>query len=193
MKALVLGAGLQGGAAAFDLLRNPAVERVGLADLSGTRLDQARARLGDRRVTTHELDCSDFERATELMAEYDVCLSAVNYWYNYDLTRAAIAAGTHFCDLGGNNEVVAQQLTLDAQAFAAGITVVPDCGRLRAWRTSWRRTACAGSTRSPRYGFASGVCRSTRSHRSTTSWSSPSRVSSTSTSSAASSSATGSS
>jgi len=128
MKALVLGAGLQGGAAAFDLLRNPDVERVGLADLSGARLDQARVRLGDRRVTTHELDCSDFERATELMAEYDACLSAVNYWYNYDLTRAAIAAGTHFCDLGGNNEVVAQQLSLDAQAFAAGITVVPDCG-----------------------------------------------------------------
>jgi lysine 6-dehydrogenase len=128
MKALVLGAGLQGGAAAFDLLRNPDVERVGLADLSGERLDQARARLGDRRVTPHEVDISDLERATELMAEYDVCLSAVNYWFNYDLTRAAIQAGTHFCDLGGNNEVVAQQLALDSQAFAAGITVVPDCG-----------------------------------------------------------------
>ena len=33
MRMLVLGAGLQGSACAFDLLRNPDVERVALADL----------------------------------------------------------------------------------------------------------------------------------------------------------------
>jgi lysine 6-dehydrogenase len=128
MKLLVLGAGLQGGAAAFDLLRNPNVERLGLADQSAERLEQARLRLGDRRLTAHELDVSDVERVTELMGEYDACLSAVNYWFNLDLTRAAIEAGTHFCDLGGNNDVVNEQLALDEQAFAAGVTVVPDCG-----------------------------------------------------------------
>jgi hypothetical protein len=194
MKALVLGAGLQGGAAAFDLLRNPDVERVGLADLSGARLDQARVRLGDRRVATHELDCSDFERATELMAEYDACLSAVNYWYNYDLTRAAIAAGTHFCDLGGNNEVVAQQLALDAQAFAAGITVVPDCG-LGARDGEHPGGARHAPARRDHVGANSRrrFCRSIRSRRSTTSWCSRSRASSTNTSSAASSFATASS
>src|SRR5262249_1775309 len=83
---------------------------------------------GDRRLETHELDVSDTERATELMADYDACLSAVNYWFNLDLTRAAIEARTHFCDLGGNNTIVNEQLKLDAAAFAAGITVVPDCG-----------------------------------------------------------------
>jgi len=128
MKLLVLGAGLQGGAAAFDLLRNPDVERVGLADIDSERLEQASSRLADRRLETHEIDAGDTEQVTELMGRYDACLSAVNYWYNLELTRAAIEAGTHFCDLGGNNDVVRAQLELDSRAFDAGITVVPDCG-----------------------------------------------------------------
>ncbi len=128
MKLLVLGAGLQGTAAAFDMLRNPDVESVGIADVDGDRLESARLRLGDRRLTAHELDAADTERATELMSDYDGCLSAVPYFHNLELTRAAIAARTHFCDLGGNNDVVNEQLKLDGAAFGAGITVIPDCG-----------------------------------------------------------------
>jgi lysine 6-dehydrogenase len=128
MKLLVLGAGLQGTAAAFDLLQNRDVERVGLADVSNDRLETAHGRLDDRRVSTHDVDVSDTERVAEIMSEYDACLSAVNYWFNVDLTRAAIEARTHFCDLGGNNTVVGEQLKMDSAAFAAGITVVPDCG-----------------------------------------------------------------
>lgn len=128
MKLLVLGAGLQGTAAVFDLLRSRDVARVGLADVSDQRLQAARERFADRRLATHEVDAGDSERVIEVMAEYDACLSAVNYWYNVELTRAAIEARTHFCDLGGNNTVVGEQLKLDSAAFAAGITVVPDCG-----------------------------------------------------------------
>lgn len=128
MKLLVLGAGLQGTAAAFDMLRDPKIECVGLADADGDRLEQARLRLGDRRLTVKEIDVGDTERVTELMGEYDGCLSAVPYFFNLELTRAAIAARTHFCDLGGNNDAVNEQLKLDSAAFAAGITVIPDCG-----------------------------------------------------------------
>ena len=38
MRMLVLGAGLQGSACAFDLLQNPEVTEVRLADLNVTRL-----------------------------------------------------------------------------------------------------------------------------------------------------------
>jgi lysine 6-dehydrogenase len=34
----------------------------------------------------------------------------------------------HFCDLGGNTEIVFQQKALAPRAAARGITVVPDCG-----------------------------------------------------------------
>jgi lysine 6-dehydrogenase len=36
--------------------------------------------------------------------------------------------GTNFCDLGGNNSVVEDQLALDEKAKNAGINIVPDCG-----------------------------------------------------------------
>ena len=37
-------------------------------------------------------------------------------------------AGTNFCDLGGNTEIVFQQKELDADARKAKVTIVPDCG-----------------------------------------------------------------
>jgi lysine 6-dehydrogenase len=52
----------------------------------------------------------------------------VNYWYNEHLSRAAIEVNANFCDLGGNNYVVDKQLALDAEARAAGINIIPDCG-----------------------------------------------------------------
>ena len=128
MKLLVLGAGLQGGAAAFDLLRRPDVERVGVVDQDSERIERLRLRLGDRRLAIHAVDVAESDRIADVMQEYDACLSAVPYWFNIELTRAAIAAGIHFCDLGGNNTVVGEQLAMDAAAQDAGVTVVPDCG-----------------------------------------------------------------
>ena len=62
------------------------------------------------------------------MRGHDSVISCVNYWYNESLSRAAIEAKANFCDLGGNNYVVDKQLALDADAKAAGINIIPDCG-----------------------------------------------------------------
>jgi lysine 6-dehydrogenase len=50
------------------------------------------------------------------------------YKLNAGLARAALAAGTNFRDLGGNNDVVDAELALDREAKAAGINIIPDCG-----------------------------------------------------------------
>jgi lysine 6-dehydrogenase len=62
------------------------------------------------------------------MRGHDSTISCVNYWYNESLSRAAIETKSNFCDLGGNNYVVDSQLALDAEAKAAGINIIPDCG-----------------------------------------------------------------
>jgi lysine 6-dehydrogenase len=62
------------------------------------------------------------------MRGHDSAISCVNYWYNEALSRAAIETGTNFCDLGGNNYVVDEQLAMDTAAKAAGINIIPDCG-----------------------------------------------------------------
>jgi lysine 6-dehydrogenase len=52
----------------------------------------------------------------------------VPYFLNVELSKAAIAANCHFCDLGGNTDVVFEQHALNADARNAGVTIAPDCG-----------------------------------------------------------------
>jgi lysine 6-dehydrogenase len=55
-------------------------------------------------------------------------MSAIPYYFNFPLAQAAVEAGVHFTDLGGNTEIVRQQQSLDAAAKAKGVSVVPDTG-----------------------------------------------------------------
>jgi lysine 6-dehydrogenase len=120
---------MQGRAIAHDLLHN-AGDTTGLAILERdqTAVEELAYVLDDERVDAVVGDVTDPEAIGPLLAEADVCISAVNYWFNADLTRRAIENGTHFLDLGGNNDVVAAQFAQDAAARAAGVTVLPDCG-----------------------------------------------------------------
>jgi lysine 6-dehydrogenase len=129
MKILVLGAGRMGHGAVYDLVHNsPDVEKVTVGDF---HLDKAQAvadAVGASSVAARHVDTSNYEAALELMRGHDSVISCVNYWYNEALSRAAIRAKANFCDLGGNNYVVDEQLAMDAQAKAAGINIIPDCG-----------------------------------------------------------------
>src|SRR3954469_25797421 len=128
MRMLVLGAGLQGSACAYDLLQNPEVKQVRLADLHTDHLaDFLGPYSGDRLIFT-PLDVRDKEAVLALMKESDAAMSAIPYYFNFDLAALAVEAGVHFSDLGGNTEIVFKQKTLDATAKAKGITVIPDCG-----------------------------------------------------------------
>jgi lysine 6-dehydrogenase len=55
-------------------------------------------------------------------------MSAIPYYFNFELAEEAVAAGVHFADLGGNTEIVFKQKTLDAEAKKKNISVIPDCG-----------------------------------------------------------------
>jgi lysine 6-dehydrogenase len=132
MKLLVLGSGMMGSAAAYDMARQPGVDAVTLADSDPRRARQVAARIhqlqGERKIKAATLDASDEKAAARLMRGHDAALSAVPYFLNLGLTRAAIAARCHFADLGGNNTVVRQQLALSAKAEKAGVAIAPDCG-----------------------------------------------------------------
>lgn len=129
MKYLLLGAGLQGTAIAHDLL-NQADGTTGLTVVDGNpaALDKLSARLDDTRLHVLTADVTDHTTLGPLMAEADVAISAVNYWFNAELAALAVANKAHFLDLGGNNDIVAQEFELDGAAKAAGVSVVPDCG-----------------------------------------------------------------
>jgi lysine 6-dehydrogenase len=128
MKMLVLGAGLQGSACAYDLLQDPAVKEVRLADIRMTDVEPFLAPYSGSRLIPTPLDVRDDEAVLALMQESDAVMSALPYYFNYDMAVAAVDAGVHFCDLGGNTEIVFKQKTLQDRAVAAAVSVVPDCG-----------------------------------------------------------------
>lgn len=129
MRMLVLGAGLQGSACAFDLLQNPSVEQVILGDVRVDALPPFLRRWReDPRLRVERVDARDRDAVRRLMAGADACMNALPYYFNLAVTEEAVAAGIHYSDLGGNTEIVFQQKELDAEARAKDISVIPDCG-----------------------------------------------------------------
>jgi len=129
---LILGAGRQGVAAAYDLARHGAADALVLADVTPSVAEGAAARLnvllGRAVARPLTLDATDGEAVRRALEGIDGVLSCVPYACNLELTRAAIAAGAHMVDLGGHTGVVRAQQALDPVACRAGCTVVPDCG-----------------------------------------------------------------
>jgi lysine 6-dehydrogenase len=132
MKLLVIGSGMMGSAAAYDMARQTGVQAVTLADSDLKRAREVAARInrihGDRKVKAVALDASSERAALRLMKGHDAALSAVPYFLNLSLAKAAIEAGCHFADLGGNNTVVRQELALAEKAEKRGVAIAPDCG-----------------------------------------------------------------
>lgn len=129
MKILVLGAGRMGHGAVYDLAHNsPRVEAITVADFDLAKAEAIVENVGGGKITARHADASNYDEMVGLFRGHDSVISCVNYWYNVELSKAAIEIGANFCDLGGNNYVVDDQLALDEQARAAGVSIIPDCG-----------------------------------------------------------------
>ena len=128
MRMLVLGAGLQGSACTYDLLQNPDVREVRLADLNIRGLPPFLAHLSGPRLIPTPLDVRDLEAVSAVMRESDAVMSALPYYFNTEMARLAIEAGAHFTDLGGNTQIVGEQKAMTKRAEERGVSVVPDTG-----------------------------------------------------------------
>jgi lysine 6-dehydrogenase len=128
MRLGLLGAGQQGLACVLDWLAQPDVREIRTYDSDPTRLESMKDRFRDERLKIATLDCASTEDLSRALHGLDAAVSAVPYFLNLAVTRAAIACRTHLVDLGGNTDIVFQQRALDADAQAAGVTILPDQG-----------------------------------------------------------------
>jgi lysine 6-dehydrogenase len=124
---LVLGAGKQGSACAYDLLTHTDHEVV-LADQNIDHLPDFLGPYVGGRLSSRRVDARDPGSLREAMAGVTATMNALPYYFNLAVTEAAIDAGSHLCDLGGNTEIVVEQKALDGRAKEKGVSVVPDCG-----------------------------------------------------------------
>ena len=128
MRMLVLGAGLQGSACAYDLLQRPEVERVTLADLHPDRVPAFLKKKKSKRLVTTRLDAKKSGALRQLMRRHDAVMNALPYYFNYPVAKAAVTSGLHCADLGGNTAIVQKQKTLHRAAQRKRVSVIPDCG-----------------------------------------------------------------
>ena len=128
----VIGSGMQGSAEGYDLAVLGDSKKIYMADQNINAAESACLRinrLSERNVAVPvELDATDVRAVKELLKDADTCCAAAHYKLNPVLTQAAIETQTHFCDLGGNTDVVLEQYKYHELAQKNGIVVIPDCG-----------------------------------------------------------------
>jgi lysine 6-dehydrogenase len=136
----VLGGGRQGTAAAYDMAKFGDAAQVLIADLSLEAAQKSVARVnhlvGKEIAEAHQLNVTDHDQLCDLLSHVNSFLSAVPYWHNPAITRAAIEAGACMTDLGGNTDLVRDQIKLTPQAKGADIAIIPDCGQVPGMGTS---------------------------------------------------------
>jgi len=132
MKALVLGCGEMGEAAARDLHRYAGVQELVVAT---RRPERARAALGDLaseslRLEVTGLDAGDEQALDAVMKGCAVAVNCIgpNFRHEERVARAAIRARVSLVDLNDEYEVTPRMLALDAAAREAGITIVLGLG-----------------------------------------------------------------
>lgn len=128
----VLGAGMQGTALAYDLAKfaNPAKIYLGDVSLDHAKKSARRVNelIGSAICEPVQVSALDPEALAKFLEPVDVLCSCVPYWMHPRIAKVAIATKTSMVDLGGNTDVTMETLNMDADAKAAGVTLIPDCG-----------------------------------------------------------------
>lgn len=128
----ILGAGMQGTAAAYDLVKFASPSSVVLGDVDLAQAQGAADRVnrltGTSLCTAKQVDALDPNSLGPFLEGVDAILSCVPYWMHPQIAEVAIASKTDMVDLGGNTEITMKTLALDEKARAAGVTLVPDAG-----------------------------------------------------------------
>jgi lysine 6-dehydrogenase len=128
----VLGAGMQGTAAAYDLAKFAHPHRIKMGDVSLEAAKKSAWRVNDLVGSAicepHAVNALDPAGLAEFLQDVDVVLSCVPYWMHPKIAAIAIQTNTNMVDLGGNTEITLETLALDEQAKSAGVTLVPDTG-----------------------------------------------------------------
>lgn len=109
---------------AFDL-----VSEVGIAGRDQDALTRVASEVGDKARAV-QVDILDERRLASVAADYDVVVNTAGPEWEVLLPalRGAIAAGTHYCDIGADGRTVEKQLQLDSMAKERDIVAVVGMG-----------------------------------------------------------------
>ncbi|GAB4536561.1 MAG: saccharopine dehydrogenase C-terminal domain-containing protein [Anaerolineae bacterium] len=129
MNIVVLGgAGLMGRFAVRDLVLNPEVDQVIIADLDVDLARQVASILDSPKLKVQYADATDHASLVSILKGADSLLNATVYYFNLSVMEACLEAGVHYVDMGGLFYTTRKQLDLHERFRAAGITAVLGMG-----------------------------------------------------------------
>ncbi|MCH7904895.1 MAG: saccharopine dehydrogenase NADP-binding domain-containing protein [Armatimonadetes bacterium] len=128
----ILGSGMQGTAAAYDLATFAQTDRILVGDVDLRQAESCANRvnelLGKSICEAHEVNAMDAAELADFLKEVDVVVSCVPYWMHPRIAEVAIDTMTDMVDMGGNTDITMKTLDLDERAKEADISLVPDTG-----------------------------------------------------------------
>ena len=128
MNIVIIGLGMMGQAITYDLSKYSNFENIGVIDNNKSALKLIKKPIDKKKIIFHNFSVERINDVKDCLKNYDVAISAVPYKYNYELAKTAIETKTHFLDLGGSNDVVKKERSLNKEAVKKGVTVIYDCG-----------------------------------------------------------------
>lgn len=130
MRVLLLGgAGRFGLSTGRRLAASVLVSKLTIAGRNQDALARSASEIGDKARAV-QLDARDEGRVATLAAGCDIVVSAAGPDFEVHLPalRGALAAGVHYCDLGGDGSIVERQLELNSMARDRNVVAVVGMG-----------------------------------------------------------------
>ena len=128
MKIAVVGAGAMGRWAVKELAISPEVQKIVVGDYNEEQARAVATTHGGDKARAVFVDARDAESVKQAIAGCDAMVNATQHFWNITVMHAAAAAGVHYTDMGGLFHVTKQQVELDAEFRAAGVTAVVAMG-----------------------------------------------------------------
>lgn len=125
MKALIVGCGKVGSAAAEDLAKNNVSLEVVIADRDAARAEAVANKIKRKNLSWAQLDVTNHKQTLKILKDFDVILGFLPGNLGYHLIEACIETRKHLVDVSFMAE---NPLTLNDNAAKADVTIVPDCG-----------------------------------------------------------------
>ena len=125
------GTGRVGRVAAKVLAQSTEVSEVAIAGRDMTIAKRVSADIGPKAAPV-QVDATDEPQLAKIVGAYDLIVNTAGPDFRVALPaiRAAIAAGTHYCDISADGPSTEKALSLDREAKEAGVTALTGIGHM---------------------------------------------------------------
>lgn len=132
-KALIVGAGAQGGPCASILARDEDISEIVLGDIDLNLANRVRDRIKGGKIRTVKVDASSVESIEAAAKGVDVIINLTLLQFDFNVIQAAVRSGAHYVDAAYSEPLKSEimqgrPLSLNDQFKKLGLTALISCG-----------------------------------------------------------------